>query len=78
METMTEGLTQIERLAIKLQALKPDVTSKDRTAASSKLNLSKETISRYLNGRTEIMDGDTAVSLIKFLEIRIADREKFI
>jgi hypothetical protein len=78
METMTKEITQVERLAEKMVKLKENVTPKDRTAASEKFEITKETISRYLNGHSHLMDADTAVGLIRFFEGRIADREKFI
>lgn len=68
------GNTQSERLSIELQKINPDVTAKDREAASKKLKFSKMTISRYLNGN--VLDNDTAASLLVFFRARISEREK--
>ncbi len=74
METMQT--TQAKRLADKLSVLRIDLTASDRAEAKQKFNVTPETISRYLNGK--VNDNDFAVSLIKFFESRIEQREKVI
>ena len=65
--------TQSERMAQELKALNSDVTAKDREVATEELRFSKQTISRYLNGN--VLDNDTAISLLLFFRKRISDRE---
>lgn len=69
-------ISHIEKLAARLMLLKIDLSKNDRIAAATKHKVSRETISRYLNNRTEIMDADTAVKLIQFFQGRITEREK--
>lgn len=67
-----DTLTQAQRLGNKLIGLSVDVTSEDRIACTKELEVSKTTISNYLNGK--IRDNDTAVSLITFFTKRIESR----
>jgi len=76
MQIPQTGNTQTERFTEELLRLSADVTAKDRAAAADKLVVTKQTISRYLNG--DVRDNDTAVSLIAFFKQCIADRDKII
>lgn len=68
------GNTQAERFSAQLKLLRPDVTAKDRKDASEDLSVTTATISRYLNGN--VLDNDTAASLIEYFKNKIATREK--
>lgn len=66
--------TQVERFAVFLKELRPDVTEDDRIAAQKRLKVSYNTISGYINGKGK--NNDTALKLITFFKERIAERDK--
>lgn len=68
--------TQSNQLAAALLLLKADVTARDRKSAQEKFNMSRTTISQYLNG--EVRDNDTAVSLLTHFRSCISERAEVI
>lgn len=69
-------MTQIARLTNELVKIKPEVTSKDRSACAEALGLHSNTIHNYLNG--EGKSADRAYDILNFLKKRIAQRNKII
>lgn len=65
-----------QRLQITQALLKiaPDVTSGDRTKCAKKLNISKQTICYYLNGR--VTNNDKGLLILEYFKKCISDRQK--
>ena len=69
-----EHIYQSEIFATELKRLNNDVTASDRKAICKERNLTRATISSYLNGK--VRDNDTAATLIAFFKERIQERNK--
>ena len=74
--TKSGNVSQLEMALQALANLKRDITRLDRKEAMAKLNISYETVNRYLRGTGK--DSDTAVSLVEFFKRRIDERSKSI
>lgn len=74
MATETPKITQRERLAAELVAIKEDITATDRKEYLSNHATKKGTLSMYLNG--DVRDNDKAVEMLKFFRERIAKRDQ--
>jgi hypothetical protein len=62
------------QLAQALLKIAPNVTSTDRTKCSEQLNISKQTICYYLNGR--VTNNDKGIQVLEFLIKCINNRQK--
>lgn len=73
-ESSQSSITQKELFSKALLDIKEDVTRDDRTICLEKLQLSKITIDRYING--SVHDIDTAQKILACLKKRIERRAK--
>jgi len=76
MQGKQQGLSQIEKLSEELEALAPNISSKDKIEFVNNSIYRKSTISAYLNGHG--LNIDTAMEMLLFFRKRIAEREKVI
>ena len=76
MQEEAKILTQRERLEAELLKVAPDVTANDKQKFMEEHGISNMTVSRYLRG--EVMNNDTATTMLRFFKKCISDREKVI
>lgn len=66
--------THLDQIKLKLDELKPNITTSDRRAAQQYFGIAKATISKYLNG--QVMTAETGLDLLDFFHNRVAARHE--
>lgn len=76
MQVINEHISQKDRISKLLMELNTKITESDRDDFFKKKNISKVTISNYMNGKGSNID--TAMEMLLFFRKKIEDREKLI
>jgi hypothetical protein len=66
--------THLDQIKLKLDELKPNITTSDRRAAQQFFGISKASISKYLNG--QVMTAETGLDLLDFFHNRVTERHE--